>query len=108
MRKTFLFAAFSVALAGCVYSPTPGPTVAATPGGYTLNDNGYQAYYSTKVYPIVDCKSAPTQHCQDRLDYDANFCANWTASGKFGDSAVTSEPSNEIWQKPPACRGWLW
>src|ERR1700682_4285914 len=40
MRKTVLIAGFSVALAGCAYTPTPGPTVAATPGGYSLNDNG--------------------------------------------------------------------
>lgn len=108
MRKILGFAALSVALAGCVYAPTPGPTVAAAPGGYTLNDNGYQAYYSTKVYPVADCKGALTARCQDRLDYDATFCANWTASGKCGDSAVTSQPSNEISPTPPAGRGWLW
>jgi len=108
MTKSAGFAVLAIALGGCVYSPTPGPSVAPVAGGYTLNDNGYQAYYSTKAYPIADCKSNQTTHCDDRLDYDDAFCAYWSASGRCGDSADTSEPSKEISPTPPAGRGWLW
>ena len=108
MRKSIGFAALALVLGGCVYAPTPGPSIAATQGGYTLNDNGYQAYYSTKAYPVPDCKSDLTSRCRDRLDYDAAFCANWGPSGRCGDSAVSAEPSKEISPAPPAGRGWLW
>jgi hypothetical protein len=108
MTKSLGFAVLALVLGGCVYSPAPGPSVAAVAGGYTLNDNGYQAYYTTKVYPIPDCKRDTTWRCRDRLDYDAAFCAGWERSGRCGDSTVTTEPSQEISPPPPAGRGWLW
>ena len=107
--KSLVFAGLAVVLGGCVYSPTPGPTVAAVPGGYTLNDNGYQAYYTPKSYPIVDCRSTSTWRCSDRLDYDAAFCAGWETSGRCGDSAATgATESSEISPAPPSGRGWFW
>ena len=108
MRQMMLLAGFAILLGACVYTPTPGPTVAPRAGGYTLNDNGYQAYYATDAYSIADCKSDLSYRCQDRLDYDDAFCANWTASGRCGDSTVTTEPSREISPRPAAGRGWLW
>jgi len=109
MTKLFVFAALGLALGGCVYSPTPGPTVAAAPGGYTLNDNGYQAYYSTKAYPIPDCKGNSTWRCEDRLSYDASFCAGWEGSGRCGDSTANgTAESKEISPPPPSGRGWFW
>ena len=109
MTKSLGFAALAVVLGGCVYSPTPGPTVSAVPGGYTLNDNGYQAYYSTKAYPNPDCKSSRTWRCDDRLDYDAEFCAGWEASGRCGDSTKgDAAESEEISPPLPAGRGWFW
>jgi hypothetical protein len=108
MKKTMGFAALALVLGGCVYSPTPGPTVAAVPGGYTLNDNGYMAYYSTKAYPIPDCKSNLTWRCEDRLSYDDAFCTGWEQSGRCGDNAEIAAESNEISPPPPAGRRWLW
>ncbi|MBI1212736.1 MAG: hypothetical protein GC190_14825 [Alphaproteobacteria bacterium] len=108
MMKSLCFIALAVVLGGCAYSPTPGPSLPAVPGGYTVNDNGYQAYYSTKAYPNPDCKNGLTWRCSDRLDYDAAFCAGWETSGRCGDSAVTREESKEISPAPPAGREWLW
>ena len=108
MMKLLGLAGFALLVGGCVYSPTPGPTAGPIPGGYTLNDNGYQAYYATKVYPVVDCKSDHTYRCQDRLEYEDTFCADWDASDRCGDSAKTNEPSKEISPIPPGGRGWLW
>jgi hypothetical protein len=108
MTKSLGFAVLALVLGGCAYSPTPGPSVTPVAGGYTLNDNGYQAYYATKAYPIPDCKRDTTWRCRDRLDYDATFCTGWETSGRCGDSAATTEPSQEISAPPPAGRGWLW
>lgn len=109
MLKWLGFAALALVLSGCVYSPTPGPTMAAMPGGYALNDNGYQAYYSTKAYSNPDCKRELTWRCSDRLSYDAAFCAGWEASGRCGDSnSGAAAESKEISPAPPAGRGWLW
>lgn len=106
MVKPLGIAALALILGGCVYSPTPGPSVAPVAGGYTVNDNGYMAYYSTKAYPIVDCKTDATWRCEDRLAYDAAFCAGWETSGRCGDAAVVNEPSEEISPPPPGGRGW--
>jgi hypothetical protein len=108
MTKSLGVAALALMLGACVYSPTPGPTMPAKPGGYTLNDNGYQAYYADKVYPNPDCRTNSTWRCEDRLDYDAAFCAGWETSGRCGDSAATSEESKEISPPPPSGRGWFW
>jgi hypothetical protein len=110
MTKVLGIAALAVVLGGCVYSPTPGPTVAAIPGGYTLNDNGYMAYYTPKTYPIPDCKNNVTWRCQDRLSYDAAFCAGWETSGRCGDTRTTgAAESNEIYLPPPGGRDeWWW
>ena len=108
MMKLLSLAGLAVVLGGCVSSPTPGPRLKPVAGGYTLNDNGYQAYYATKVYPAADCKSGSTYHCADRLDYDDAFCATWSDSDRCGDSALTREPSREISPTPPRGRGLLW
>jgi hypothetical protein len=108
MTKSLGFAALALMLGGCVYSPTPGPSMAPVAGGYTLNDNGYQTYYATKPYPIPDCKNDATWRCRDRLAYDDEFCAEWDKSGRCGDSAVTSEPSRDVSAPPPSGRGWFW
>jgi hypothetical protein len=108
MLKLAALAGLALTLGACVYTPTPGPSVAPVAGGYTLNDNGYQAYYTTKTYPIADCASTSTYRCEDRLAYDDEFCADWPESARCGDSAVTSEPSKEISPIPPGGRGWFW
>lgn len=107
MLKSLGMAAAAVMLAGCVYTPTPGPSVAPYPGGLTVNDNGYMAYYSTKAYPIVDCKTDMTWRCEDRLEHDPVFCAAWEATGRCGDSATVSDFSEEIIPPPPGGRNWL-
>ena len=106
MRTSIGVAALALMLGGCVYSPSPGPSVMPVDGGYTLNDNGYMAYYTPKSYPVVDCKSNATWRCEDRLSYDAEFCAGWEVSGRCGDAAVVSEPSEEVSPVPPGGRGW--
>jgi hypothetical protein len=110
MNKCLGIATLAVALGGCVYSPTPEPTVPTTAGGYTLNDNGYMAYYTPKTYPIPDCKTDATWRCRDRLSYDAAFCAAWETSGRCGDSAAGAPTeSNEISQPHPGARDeWWW
>src|SRR5205085_4813015 len=101
MSKYLGIAALAVMLGACVYSPTPEPTVAAIPGGYTLNDNGYMGYYTPKTYPFADCKQNTTWRCQDRLSDDAAFCAGWETSGRCGDNnAGAPAESNEI--SPPS------
>src|SRR5690242_2386925 len=105
MNKCLGIATLAVLLGGCVYSPTPGPSVAAVQGGYTLNDNGYMAYYTPKTYPLPDCKNNVTWRCQDRLSNDAAFCAGWETSGRCGDSAAGgAAESNEISPPSPGAR----
>src|SRR5262249_38376977 len=99
----------AIALSGCVYDPTPGPSVPPRAGGYTLNDNGYQAYYATQYEKPSDCRDNTTDRCADRLEYDDAFCSHAQSNGKGGDGAEPSEPSREISPIPPGGRdSWPW
>ena len=107
MLRLLGIAGLALALGACVYTPTPGPSVTPAAGGYTLNDNGYQAYYDSKVYDAADCKNQMSAHCEDRLEYDDEFCARWHESGRCGDSADTNVVSREISPTPPGGRDWF-
>lgn len=106
MPKSLGIAALALVLGGCAYSPTPGPSVAPIAGGYTVNDNGYMGYYTPKTYPAADCKSDTTWRCRDRIENDPAFCAEWETTGRCGDAASVSEPSEEVSPPPPGGRGW--